>query len=131
MSEAGVPAGTVTADDQTEAVVRLGSAKGGWWRQVGWRHLIAWIALFPILFLVSAAINPLGTLSPSQLIPTGASLENFGKLFDNTQYVNWYWTPWSSPWSLGPCRCSSRPARPTPTRASGSRAGAWGCWGCS
>lgn len=33
--------GTVTAEDQKEAVVRLGSAKGGWWKQVGWRHLVA------------------------------------------------------------------------------------------
>ena len=27
--------GAVTAEDQKAAVVRLGSAKGGWWRQVG------------------------------------------------------------------------------------------------
>jgi arabinogalactan oligomer / maltooligosaccharide transport system permease protein len=78
MSEANVPTGTVTAEDQPQAVVRLGSARGGWWRQVGWRHLVAWVAmffgLFPIVFLVSAAINPLGTLSTSQLVPTGASL---------------------------------------------------------
>ncbi|HEV2929088.1 MAG TPA: hypothetical protein VGW74_10385, partial [Propionibacteriaceae bacterium] len=59
-------AGTVTAEDQKEAVVRLGSAKGGWWRQVGWRHLIGLVALFfalfPIVFVVSAALNPIGTL---------------------------------------------------------------------
>jgi arabinogalactan oligomer/maltooligosaccharide transport system permease protein len=80
--------GTITADHQQE-VVRLGSARGGWWRQVGWRHLVAWVALFfglfPILFLISAAINPLGTLSTSTLIPKGASLENFSKLFANTE----------------------------------------------
>jgi arabinogalactan oligomer/maltooligosaccharide transport system permease protein len=88
--------GTVIADDhRQEPAVRLGSARGGWWRQVGWRHLVAWVALFfglfPILFLVSAALNPIGTLSTSQLVPTGASLENFGKLFDRTEYVAWYW----------------------------------------
>jgi arabinogalactan oligomer/maltooligosaccharide transport system permease protein len=90
-----IPIRIATAEDQKEAVVRLGSAKGGWWRQVGWRHLIAWVALFfglfPILFLISAAINPIGTLSTAQLIPNGASLENFSKLFDRTEYVNWYW----------------------------------------
>ena len=88
-----IPIRTATADRQHE-IVRLGSAKGGWWRQVGWRHLVAWIALlfglFPILFLISAAINPLGTLSTAQLIPTGASLENFSKLFASTEYVAWY-----------------------------------------
>ncbi len=87
-------AGTVTAEDQKEAVVRLGSAKGGWWRQVGWRHLVGVIALFfalfPIVFVVSAALNPIGTLSSSQLIPTGASLENFSKLFSTTDFVAWF-----------------------------------------
>ena len=68
--------------------MRLGSAQGGWFRQVGWRHLVGVLALvfslFPILFVVSAALNPLGTLSSSELIPTGASFENFTKLFDDT-----------------------------------------------
>jgi len=42
-----------------DKVVKLGSAKGGWFRQVGWRHIVGIIALifaiFPILFVVSAA----------------------------------------------------------------------------
>jgi arabinogalactan oligomer / maltooligosaccharide transport system permease protein len=76
-------------------VVRLGSAQGSWLRQVGWRHLVGMVALFfaifPILFLVSAAINPLGTLSSSQLLPTGASLDNFADLFSRTDYLRWLW----------------------------------------
>jgi arabinogalactan oligomer/maltooligosaccharide transport system permease protein len=63
----------------------LGSAKGSWFRQVGWRHIVGIIALFfalfPILFVISAAFNPLGTLSSTELVPTGASLENFRNLF--------------------------------------------------
>jgi len=79
----------------TEAeVVRLGSVKGGWFRQVGWRHLIGIIALFfglfPILFVFSAALNPLGTLSSAELIPTGASFENFSNLFSNTEFLAWF-----------------------------------------
>jgi arabinogalactan oligomer / maltooligosaccharide transport system permease protein len=66
----------------------LGSAKGSWFRQVGWRHIVGIIALFfalfPILFVVSAAFNPLGTLSSTELIPTGASLDNFRNLFKGT-----------------------------------------------
>lgn len=66
----------------------LGSAKGGWFRQVGWRHIVGLIALFfalfPILFVVSAAFNPLGTLSSTELIPTGASLDNFRNLLAGT-----------------------------------------------
>ena len=62
-------------------VIRLGSSRGGWFRRTGWRHLVGLLALafslFPILFIVSAALNPVGTLSSSNLIPTGASLQNF------------------------------------------------------
>jgi len=75
-------------------VVQLGSAKGGWFRQVGWRHLVGCVALvfslFPILFVLSAALNPVGTLSSAQLIPTGASLTNFEELFTETQYPRWF-----------------------------------------
>jgi arabinogalactan oligomer/maltooligosaccharide transport system permease protein len=77
------------------AVVRLGSVRGGWLRQFGWRHLVGLIALFfalfPILFVVSAAMNPLGTLSSTELVPNGASLENFQKLLGDTPFVHWFW----------------------------------------
>ena len=47
--------------------------KGSWFRQVGWRHLVGMLALcfalFPIVFVVSAALNPLGTLASAELVP--------------------------------------------------------------
>jgi arabinogalactan oligomer/maltooligosaccharide transport system permease protein len=61
-----------------------------------WRHLIGVaalvFALVPILFLVSAALNPAGTLSTTSLLPSSASLENFRKLFSNpnSPYLRWY-----------------------------------------
>jgi arabinogalactan oligomer/maltooligosaccharide transport system permease protein len=75
-------------------VVRLGSAKGGWFRQLGWRHLVGILALvfslFPILFVLSAALNPVGTLSSAKLIPTNASLDNFVELFTEHPYPRWF-----------------------------------------
>ena len=75
-------------------VVRLGSARGNWFQQVGWRYLVGLVALvfsiFPILFVVSAAFNPVGTLSSSNLIPTNASLQNFTELFNDTNFVRWF-----------------------------------------
>ena len=72
----------------------LGSAKGGWFRQVGWRHIVGIIALFfalfPIIFVVSAALNPLGTLSSTEIIPTGAGADNFRKLFAETRFGHWF-----------------------------------------
>jgi arabinogalactan oligomer/maltooligosaccharide transport system permease protein len=81
------------SDEVHHDVVRLGSARGNWFQRVGWRHIVGLLALafslFPILFVISAALNPLGTLSSSQLVPSGASFENFRKLF-GTSFPIWF-----------------------------------------
>jgi arabinogalactan oligomer/maltooligosaccharide transport system permease protein len=63
-------------------------------RTVGWRHLVGVLcvvfSLFPIVFVVSAAINPVGSLSSTQLYPTGAGLGNFTDLFTTTAFGHWY-----------------------------------------
>lgn len=67
-----------------------------WFRRTGWRHVLAVaavvFALFPIEFIVLAALNPAGTLSSSSLIPYAASLDNFRHLFNDPvrPYLNWY-----------------------------------------
>ena len=87
------PAGTAR-DDAPSEVVRLGSAKGGWFRRVGWRHVVGILALafsvFPILFVLSSALNPLGTLASSQLIPTDVTVENFRKVLFDTSFPLWF-----------------------------------------
>jgi arabinogalactan oligomer/maltooligosaccharide transport system permease protein len=61
-----------------------------WLKKVGWRHAVVLVvvafALFPVLFVLSAALNPLGTLSSSELYPTGASLDNFTDLLTSSTY---------------------------------------------
>ncbi|MFD0521657.1 sugar ABC transporter permease [Paractinoplanes durhamensis] len=65
-----------------------------WMKRVGWRHAVGLLAvafsLGPILFVLSAAFNPLGTLSSSQLVPTGFSLGNFDKLLTETDFGKWF-----------------------------------------
>jgi len=65
-----------------------------WLRLVGWRHLVGVLAiafsLFPIIFVVSAALNPTGTLSSTELYPTGAGLGNFADLWQKTAFKHWY-----------------------------------------
>jgi arabinogalactan oligomer / maltooligosaccharide transport system permease protein len=65
-----------------------------WVGRVGWRHAVGVLAvlfsLFPIVFVLSAAINPLGTLSSTEVVPTGASGGNFRKLFLDTQFPRWF-----------------------------------------
>ncbi|SCL18546.1 sugar ABC transporter permease [Micromonospora inyonensis] len=72
-----------------------GRRRSRWFAQVGWRHLVGVAAvafsLFPILFVLSAALNPLGTLSSTDLVPTeGVSFENFTGLFERTAFERWF-----------------------------------------
>jgi len=69
---------------------------GKWFGVLGWRHLIALIALvfalFPVLWVVSAAFTEDPSISSSAIIPTNPTLSNFTKLFTNPDqpYLNWY-----------------------------------------
>jgi arabinogalactan oligomer/maltooligosaccharide transport system permease protein len=80
------------------AKVKIGQPKlspARWWREVGWRHIVGLVAivwsLIPVLFIVSAAVNPLGSIVSTGLIPTSFSLENFHKILTdpNTPYLTW------------------------------------------
>jgi arabinogalactan oligomer/maltooligosaccharide transport system permease protein len=70
------------------------SELGRWLRETGWRHLVALLAvvfsLGPIVFVLSAALNPLGTLSSSTLLPAGASPDNFTRLIRDTDFPHWF-----------------------------------------
>ncbi len=69
---------------QTAPEIKLSGAK--WWKEVGWRHVVGLIAvvwaLFPVLYIVSAALNPLGTVVSTSIIPKAFSLTNFQQLFN-------------------------------------------------
>ncbi|MFC0533713.1 sugar ABC transporter permease [Phytohabitans kaempferiae] len=58
------------------------------------RHAVAAgavaFALFPIVFVLSAALNPRGTLSTTELLPTGVSAENFTRLLSETSFASWF-----------------------------------------
>jgi arabinogalactan oligomer/maltooligosaccharide transport system permease protein len=64
-----------------------------WLSRVGWRHLVGVLAvlfsLFPIVFVLSAALNPLGTLSSTDAVPTGFTGSNFANLFERTAFAHW------------------------------------------
>lgn len=63
--------------------------------------LVRWIialflmffAVFPVLWIVSAAFNPADTLATQTLIPRNAGLDNFRELFNSPvfPYWTWYW----------------------------------------
>lgn len=74
-------------------VVRLGTAKGSWFRRVGWSHLVGVLgiafSLFPILFVVSASLNPVGTLSSSRLFPSSVSFVNYADTLSGS-FPRWF-----------------------------------------
>jgi ABC-type glycerol-3-phosphate transport system permease component len=57
-----------------------------WFSAVGWRHVVGIVAIIfavvPILFVASAAFNPLGTLSSTSLIPTQFGLARASEAFN-------------------------------------------------
>ncbi|WP_328475165.1 ABC transporter permease subunit [Actinoplanes sp. NBC_00393] len=66
-----------------------------WWREVGWRHVAALLAVafavVPVLYVVSAAFNPLGTVVSTSVVPTEFSLVHFRALFDDPSrpFLRW------------------------------------------
>ena len=66
-----------------------------WFRADGWRHLVmlgaAVFALVPIVFVVSTAISPAGSLGTAGLWPSGLSFGNFTGLFSNSTYPFGRW----------------------------------------
>lgn len=69
---------------------------GKWLVRVGWRHLVAIIAVvfaaFPLVYVLSASLNPNGTLTGSNTLFTTFSLDNYQRLLSDPirPYGRWY-----------------------------------------
>ena len=61
----------------------------GWLRYVAIALALVF-ALFPIWFIVAAAINPAGNLNTTQWLPNGLSLGNYADLTDARPFWSWY-----------------------------------------
>jgi ABC-type maltose transport system permease subunit len=72
-----------------------------WIREVGWRHVVALVAVFfalyPVVWIISASVNPDDTLSNSDLIPGGATLDSYRYILSNPDlnpFMTWLWNSW-------------------------------------
>lgn len=67
-----------------------------WVRDTGWRHVIAIVAVvfavFPLLYVVSASLNPAGSLVGSNQLFGTIDFSNYGALFTNPDqpYALWF-----------------------------------------
>jgi len=63
-----------------------------WWRELGWRHLVGVLGViyagFPIVYILSAALNPRGTLTGSNQLFAEVTGENFAGL-GSTRFLTW------------------------------------------
>ena len=68
---------------------------GRWFSEIGWRHVVGILAvlwaLFPVSYIISASLNPLGTVVSTSMIPNAFSFENYQKLLttDSTPFLRW------------------------------------------
>lgn len=69
---------------------------GRWFGEIGWRHVVGILAIafaaFPVLYVISASFNPLGTVASTKLIPTTFSLKNYETLLSGAKgpFLRWY-----------------------------------------
>ena len=66
-----------------------------WFRELGWRHLVGLagvlFALYPVVWIVSAAFNSVQSLVSARLIPRSITTDNFTSLFGSatTPFARW------------------------------------------
>lgn len=69
---------------------------GRWFAEIGWRHLVGVAALafaaFPVLYVISASLNPVGTVASTRLIPTDVSFVHYETLLSGAKgpFILWY-----------------------------------------
>ena len=100
---------------------------GMWFSRVGFKHLLAWVAIayavFPILYVLSSSLNPSGSLTGSNQLFTRFSLENYVRLMNlpARPYPNWF----LNSLVIGLVTAVGT-WRPTRSRGCGSPDAAWG-----
>jgi len=69
---------------------------GRWFTDTGWRHLVAIavtvFAVFPLLFVFSASLNPNGTLTGSNALFSAIGIDSYWRILTDPQnpYLQWF-----------------------------------------
>lgn len=90
----------VGAPDEPVKHVKARLPFGRWAREIGGKHVVLILgclfALYPVVWVTSAAFNAVDTLSAARLVPRSTTWDNFTGLFDNdlTPFLRWIWNSW-------------------------------------
>ncbi|UNK71607.1 sugar ABC transporter permease [Microbacterium sp. H1-D42] len=69
---------------------------GAWFADTGWRHVVAIVvsafALFPLLYVLSASLNPHGTLTGSNKLFSAIGIDSYVRILTDPQnpYPKWF-----------------------------------------
>ena len=105
--EAGVPTSPLAAAlaqqetdplrwEEDPAPPRRRRSFGRWMRELGWRHAVGVLAsafaLFPLLYVLSASLDPTGTMASSNRLFSSFSGQNYVDLFNdpNRPFGRWF-----------------------------------------
>ncbi|MBP2412059.1 arabinogalactan oligomer/maltooligosaccharide transport system permease protein [Arthrobacter stackebrandtii] len=87
---------TAPATTQTDQPMHRRRSFGAWFKDKGWRHLVGVVvtifAIFPLLYVLSAALNSNGTLVGTAGLFTTIDFGNFVDLFNNPDrpFAKWF-----------------------------------------
>lgn len=90
------PAPGTGHDDGTKVPLRRRQPFGRWFADKGWRHIVGILAavfsVFPLLYVLSAALNPAGTMAGASSLFTQFGWGNFEALFANQErpFGRWF-----------------------------------------
>ncbi|MGV9193525.1 sugar ABC transporter permease [Microbacterium sp. MC2] len=84
---------TATVPRGAAAPSRSSARRKRWLLEVGWKYLVAAVilfyAIFPLVYVLSASLNPSGSLAASNALFSAFDLSNYASLSD-TAYWTWY-----------------------------------------
>lgn len=87
---------TAPASASPVSVARRRRPFGKWFADTGWRHLVAIVvsifALFPLLYVLSASLNPRGTLTGSNQLFSAIGIDSYVRILSDPQnpYGKWF-----------------------------------------
>jgi arabinogalactan oligomer/maltooligosaccharide transport system permease protein len=93
------PANVDGFDDQERHGPSVGERRrpfGRWFRETGWRHIVGAVMLvvsvFPIVFVLSASLNPNGTLTGTNALFSVIGFDSYMRILSDPQipYTAWY-----------------------------------------